>query len=150
MAKKSTANAAKKTTETATTDVPKRKRGRPPKPKYATDEFLEKRADEIIKIAEKYGVEQNYFFITTFSRYRDQLKMLAELKKSLNDEGLTVKKEYVKSRGNLYIHPAVDAYSKVSNAANQTVSTLINILKKFSDDSDDGNNDELLEALGIK
>lgn len=150
MATKKTAKADKKATDTQAAAAPKRKRGRPPKPKYASDDFLEKKAEEIIEIAKKYGVEQNYFFVTTFARYRDQLKMLAELKKSLNDEGLTVKKEYVKSRGNLYIHPAVDAYSKVSNAANQTVNTLINIIKKFTDTDGDDNGDELLEALGIK
>lgn len=33
---------------------------------------LNEQAQEILRIAERYGVEQNFFFLTTFKRYQVQ------------------------------------------------------------------------------
>ena len=56
MATKKTAKADKKKTDTQAAAAPKRKRGRPPKPKYASDDFLEKKAEEIIEIVIENGI----------------------------------------------------------------------------------------------
>ncbi len=40
---------------------------------------LNKQAKEILEIAEKYGVEQNFFFLTTFKRYQVQFGILNNL-----------------------------------------------------------------------
>ena len=112
---------------------------------------LNEQAKEILKIAEKHGVEQNFFFITTFKRYQVQIKILTELEKKINEDGTLVKKEYVKGRGNLYTHPAIGEYNKTTTSANQTVATLIKIIKSLRNDEDsDEAEDELLQALGIK
>ena len=111
---------------------------------------LNKQAQEILEIAQKYGVEQNFLFITTFKRYQVQLNILNELEKKINEDGTLVTKEYVKNRGNLYTHPAISEYNKTSTSANQTVATLIKIVKSLrKDDEDDEGEDELLKALGI-
>jgi len=112
---------------------------------------LEEQAKEIIRIAEEHGVEQNFFFITTFKRYQMQINILNELEETINNDGTLVTKEYVKGRGNVYTHPAISEYNKTSTSANQTVATLIKIIKSLRSD-DDGNDgeDELLNALGIK
>ena len=112
---------------------------------------LEQQAKEIMKIAEEHGVEQNFLFITTFKRYQMQISILDELEKTINDDGTLVTKEYVKGRENVYTHPAISEYNKTSTSANQTVTTLIKIIKSLrnADDSNDGE-DELLTALGIK
>jgi hypothetical protein len=112
---------------------------------------LEKQAKEILEIAEKYGVEQNFLFITTFKRYQVQLSILDDLEKTIEEDGSLVTKEYVKGRGNLYTHPAISEYNKTSTSANQTVATLIKIVKSLRNDEDDNEGeDELLSALGIK
>lgn len=112
---------------------------------------LEKQAKEIIEIAEKYGVEQNFLFITTFKRYQVQLSILNDLERTIQEDGSLVTKEYVKGRGNLYTHPAISEYNKTSTSANQTVATLIKIVKSLRNDADDDEvEDELLNALGIK
>ena len=60
-------------------------------------------------------------------------------------------KEYVKGRGNIYTHPAIGEYNKTSTSANQTVATLIKIIKSLrNDEGDEESDDELLNALGIK
>lgn len=112
---------------------------------------LQEQAEEILRIAEKYGVEQNFLFITTFKRYQVQLNILNELEKRIKEDGTLVTKEYVKNRENIYTHPAISEYNKTSTSANQTVATLIKIFKSMrNDDGDDEGEDELLNALGVK
>ena len=112
---------------------------------------LNKQAQQILEIAQKFGAEQNFLFITTFKRYQVQLSILQELEKKINEDGSLVTKEYVKGRGNLYTHPAISEYNKTSTSANQTVATLIKIIKSLRNDEDgDEGEDELLQALGIK
>lgn len=89
---------------------------------------------EILRQAEAKGVSTNYFFKTTFERYKYQLKILRQLKKKINELGPVVSKEYVKGRENVVANPAIAEYNKTSTAANGTVATLINIIKNFADD----------------
>ena len=50
----------------------------------ANNKTLSEQAQEILAIAEKHGVEQNFFFITTFKRYQVQINILTELEKKIN------------------------------------------------------------------
>lgn len=109
---------------------------------------LTEQANEILRIAEQHGVEQNFFFLTTFKRYQVQINILTDLEKRINEDGSLVTKEYVKGRENIYTHPAIAEFNKTSNAANQTVSTLMKIITTLRKD-DDSNNDELLAFLGF-
>ena len=112
---------------------------------------LNEQAKEILRIAEEHGVEQNFFFITTFKRYQVQISILNELEKKINDDGTLVKKEYVKGRANVYTHPAIGEYNKTSTSANQTVATLIKIIKSLRNDEESNEGeDELLRVLGMK
>lgn len=112
---------------------------------------LNEQAQEILRIAQEHGVEQNFFFLTTFKRYQVQINILNELEKKINEDGTLVTKEYVKGRGNVYTHPAISEYNKTATSANQTVATLIKIIKELrDDDTDNEQQDELLSALGIK
>ena len=111
---------------------------------------LEKQAAEVLRIAQEHGVEQNFLFLTTFQRYQVQLTILNNLKEKIEDDGALVTKEYVKGRENIYTHPAIGEYNKTSTAANQTVATLIKIIKSLRNGEDDnGGEDELMKALGI-
>lgn len=111
-------------------------------------------AEEILRIAAQNGVEQNFFFLTTFKRYQVQIKILNDLEKTIKAEGNTVTKEYVKGRKNVYTHPAISEYNKTSTAANQTVQTLMKIVTTMRSDEDgpagtggDGTGDELMDFL---
>lgn len=113
---------------------------------------LNEQAREILRIASEHGVEQNFFFLTTLKRYQVQIKILADLERTINAEGNTVTKEYVKGRKNVYTHPAIGEYNKTSTAANQTVQTLMKIVTTMRNDEDsggdgDGTGDELMDFL---
>lgn len=113
---------------------------------------LNEQAQEILRIASQHGVEQNFFFLTTFKRYQVQISILNDLEKTIKAEGNTVTKEYVKGRKNVYTHPAIGEYNKTSTAANQTVQTLMKIVTTMRNDDDattdgGGTGDELLDFL---
>ena len=114
---------------------------------------LNEQAQEILRIASEHGVEQNFFFLTTFKRYQVQIQILADLEKTIKAEGNTVTKEYVKGRKNVYTHPAIGEYNKTSTAANQTVQTLMKIVTTMRNDDEepgsggDGAGDELMAFL---
>ena len=108
---------------------------------------LNKQAQEILEIAQKHGVEQNFFFLTTFKRYQVQLGILNDLEKTINEEGTTVKKEYVKGRKNVYSHPAVADYNKTTDSANKTVATLMRIITTLRNRNDENVEDPLLNIL---
>lgn len=107
---------------------------------------LREQAEEILKIAAQHGVEQNFFFITTFKRYQVQINILTDLERTIREEGTLVIKEYVKGRGNVYTHPAIAEYNRTSTAANQTVTTLMKIITTLRDEQS-GGAEELLEFL---
>ena len=113
---------------------------------------LKQQAEEILKIAQKFGVEQNFLFLTTFKRYQVQLKILNELEQKIQEDGSLVTKEYLKVRENVYTHTAIGEYNKTSQSANNTVATLIKILKELRrDEAGNGeDSDKLFDVLGIK
>lgn len=112
---------------------------------------LNEQAQEILRIAATHGVEQNFFFLTTFKRYQVQIRILNDLEQQIKAEGPTVTKEYVKGRKNLYTNPAIGDYNKTSTAANQTVQTLMKIIQSMRDEDaapeSDGTGDELMDFL---
>ena len=110
---------------------------------------LNDKAQEILRIAEQYGVEKNFLFITTFKRYSIQLKILGDLETAINEHGSMVEKEYVKGRKNLYTNPAIKEYNNAVNSANKTVSTLMSIIKTNSNNYNDdtAEDDPLMKAL---
>ncbi len=109
---------------------------------------LNEQAQEILRIAEQHGVEQNFFFLTTFKRYQVQLQILNDLEKTIKQDGILVTKEYVKGRKNVYSHPAISDYNRTTDSANKTVVTLMKIITTLRDRQDDDGPDPLLEILG--
>ena len=108
---------------------------------------LNEQAQEILRIAEQHGVEQNFFFLTTFKRYQVQLQILNDLEKTIKQDGILVTKEYVKGRKNVYSHPAISDYNRTIDSANKTVVTLMKIITTLRDRQDGDEPDPLLEIL---
>lgn len=108
---------------------------------------LKEQAKEILRLAEESGLQSNYFFVTTFERYQVQLQILESLKQSIDDDGMTVTKEYVKGRKNLYSNPAISDYNRTTDSANKTVATLLRILKSFDADTSKSDTDPLMDMI---
>ena len=108
---------------------------------------LNKQAKEILKIAERHGVESNFFFLTTFKRYQVQIGILNDLEMTIKEAGILVTKEYVKGRKNVYSHPAIQDYNHTTDSANKTVVTLMKIITVLRDRKENDEPDPLLEIL---
>lgn len=108
---------------------------------------LNEQAQEILKIAEQHGVEQNFFFITTFKRYQVQIGILNDLEKTIKDDGILVTKEYVKGRQNVYSHPAISDYNRTTDSANKTVATLMKIITTLRDRNGYDEDDPLFDMI---
>ena len=110
---------------------------------------LQEQAQEILRRATEKGVSGNFFFVTTFKRYQVQMQILTELEKEIKSTGTTITKTYVKGRENLCTNPAIAEYNKTATAANSTVSTLIQIIEKLSEEQvKESKLFKLMEAMG--
>lgn len=108
---------------------------------------LQEQASKILELAEERGVQNNFFFLTTFKRYQVQMSILTDLEKAIKEHGSTVTKEYVKGRQNLCVNPAITEYNKTSTACNGTVATLINILKSIPADENEQSIYDIMKEL---
>ena len=110
---------------------------------------LQEQANEILRRATEKGVSSNFFFVTTFKRYQVQMKILTDLEAEMNKTGAIITKTYVKGRENLCANPAIAEYNKTSTAANSTVSTLIQIIDKLSEEQvRESKLFKMMEAMG--
>lgn len=109
---------------------------------------LQEQANIVLEKAQERGISSNFFFVTTFKRYQVQMKIMADLERSISEEGMTVQKEYVKGRKNVYTNPAISEYNKTATAANGTVSTLLNIVKSWpEEDQKQSKLQDLIDSL---
>lgn len=66
-----------------------------------------------------------------------QVSMLDELEKAFKEDGTTITKEYVKGRENIYVHPAIDKYTKISDSCFNKIMKLNEMIEKGNPEDDD-------------
>ena len=98
---------------------------------------MNEQAQVILAKAREKGIEHTFMFTTTFQRYVELISHMAELQKSIKDQGCLVTKEYVKGRQNIYVHPAINAYNATAAQANNTANILMRFIVQPLSDSDD-------------
>ena len=81
-------------------------------------------ARDLLEKADAFGLTDDYLFMTTFRRYTTQVALAEELQKSLEKDGVLVTKEYVKGRANIYTHPGINSYNRVTDKRQQDRSSL--------------------------
>ena len=66
------------------------------------------------------------------------LSRRSKVQESIKEDGMLVKKEYVKGRANIYVNPAVNAYNATSAAADRTAQLLMRyIVQPLKDENED-------------
>lgn len=118
-----------------------------PRKAKGSKQDLQAQADEILRRAQEAGLETNFFFITTFDRYMSQLKILEDLKATIDDNSSLIEQTYVKGRSNVVLNPAIRAFNSTTDSANKTVSTLIRIINGFEDKDAEAGEDPLLSII---
>lgn len=111
---------------------------------------VEDKSKQILEKAKAKGIEDDYFFQTTFERYKFQLKLLAGLQEDIMVNGIKTSKVYVKGCENEAPNPAIGEYAKIATCANNTVNTLLKILDKPKSKKAEKEDKvtELLKAIG--
>ena len=101
-------------------------------------------AKGILQEAIERGYQDDASFLTSYHLLEVQIEMLDSLEKSFKEDGATITKEYVKGRENVYVHPAVDKYTKTSDSAFNKILKLREMMNQENKASeDDFDNDEL-------
>ena len=98
---------------------------------------LKERANKILARAREKGDEQALLFETIFQQYLEALDHRQKLRKALVEDGLTVTKEYVKGRQNIYVHPALAAYAQQGKLLLDTAKTLMTLIREKIADEDE-------------
>jgi hypothetical protein len=101
-------------------------------------------AKGILQEAIDRGYQDDASFLTSYHLLEVQIEMLDSLEKSFKEDGATITKEYVKGRENVYVHPAVDKYTKTSDSAFNKILKLREMMNQENKSSeDDFDSDEL-------
>lgn len=98
-------------------------------------------AKGILEDAQKNGFENDASFLTSYHLLEVQVEMLDALEKSFREDGATTTKEYVKGRENIYVHPAVDKYTKTSDSAFNKILKLREMVKQDTIEENDNFDD---------
>ena len=98
-------------------------------------------------MATAYGVADNPLFVQTLKNYETIQKAIEITNAVLGEDEMTVSKEYVKGRGNIYSNPAIADYNRTRESANKTIATLLKILREFGADNLKGDIEDPLLAL---
>ena len=112
-----------------------------------TKKEREKQEKQILEQAKQSGLQTNYFFVTTFDRYKRLLRHLEGLEKCIDEVGEMTTKEYVKGRENIVVNPAINLYNNTTSQANKTAETLLKIIKGFKEEDKPKKVDPLLEII---
>ena len=102
---------------------------------------------QILELAKQSGLQTNYFFVTTFERYKRLLKHLEELEEIIDEVGAMTTKEYVRGKENIVVNPALNAFNNTTSQANKTAETLLKIIKGFKAEDKQKEVDPLLEII---
>ena len=100
--------------------------------------------DEIMKLADQYGVKDNVLFVSAADRYAGQIKIIQEMQESVAG-GLLM--ETVGSMGQKKVetNPLVTQLPKYNEVANKTLGVMLDIIQKLGSEAPAG--DKLGEFL---
>jgi len=87
--------------------------------------------NDLIKMAEDYGVSDNALFISAARQYEIQMKVIQSIEKVLSQDDPVSTKSYIKDVSNVYAHPLVKELPKHSDSANKTLGIMIDIIIKL-------------------
>lgn len=87
--------------------------------------------DELLKMARRYGVDQNALFLAAAKQYALQQKVIELLNDGIEDGDLTTQKTYISGQKNEYAAPLVKELPKHSDAANRTATVILDIIVKL-------------------
>ena len=101
--------------------------------------------EEIMKLADQYGVKDNVLFVSAAERYAGQMEMIRKIQEDLERRGLILL--IVRSQGQQKIeaNPMASQLPKYNDTANKTLGVMLDIISKLGTQAPAG--DKLGEFL---
>ena len=87
--------------------------------------------EEIMELADAYGVRNNVLFVSAARRYTGQLDLIDQLQKDIKAIGLTVEKTNVNGDKNIDANPLVSQLPKYNDTANKTLGVMLDIIQRL-------------------
>lgn len=92
--------------------------------------------DDIMKLAETYGVSGNTFFTSAADRYVGQVEMIDQMRQQIEKDGLMIGHTNVKGDVNLDVNPLTVQLPKYIDTANKTLSLMLDIVQRLGRPAD--------------
>jgi hypothetical protein len=87
--------------------------------------------NDIMKLADQYGVKDNVLFVSAADRYAGQMEMIRKIQADLDERGLTF--EVIGSTGQKKVeaHPMAGQLPKYNDTANKTLGVMLDIIARL-------------------
>jgi hypothetical protein len=83
-------------------------------------------------LAKRFHVDDNALFVASAEQYAIQSEIIKNIRDSLAEEdNLMTTKEYIKGRLNVYANPLIKELPKITDSANRTLNTMLDIILKL-------------------
>jgi len=87
--------------------------------------------DEIMILAESYGVKDNILFVSASRRYAGQLEMIEKIQDDLRQRGLMIEKLNTNGDSVPIANPLAAQLPKYNDTANKTLGVMLDIIGKL-------------------
>lgn len=98
---------------------------------------------KLLALGAKYKVDQDEDYITAAGMFVEEARLITKMRKTLQSDGMTVAKEYVKGRPNITAHPLIAEIPKHVDAANRLLMNLARIIETRGEPPVETDTDEL-------
>ena len=86
--------------------------------------------NDIMKLADQYGIKDNVLFVSAADRYAEQMKIIGEIQESLR-EGLLLKTVGSMGQEKVEANPLVAQLPKYNDTANKTLGVMLDIIARL-------------------
>ena len=87
--------------------------------------------NDIMALAESYGVKDNILFASASQRYLGQIEMIESIQADLKARGLMIEHTNVKGDINIDMNPLASQLPKYNDTANKTLGVMLDIIQKL-------------------
>lgn len=101
--------------------------------------------DEIMDLAESYGVKDNVLFVSAANRYASQMEMIEKLRADIDERGMVIERINVKGDTNTEPNQMIAMIPKYNDTANKTLCVMLDIIARLGSSAPAG--DKLGEFL---
>ena len=87
--------------------------------------------DEIMSLAESYGVKDNFLFVSASRRYAGQMEIIENIQEDLRTRGLVMEVTGSTGQQKIEANPMASQLPKYNDTANKTLSIMLDIIQKL-------------------